>query len=148
MDVVRPFGAFVQPKGCECVWEVITRAEHLGTWFSDAGADIDLRPGGALALHWKEYGTARGRIETVEPPRTFAFRWVFVGDGPPTERNSTLVVFTLTPDGDQTRLRVAESGFASLDLPAEQQAKHVAENTEGWRQELAELLEYLADRAQ
>ena len=28
------------------VWALITEAEHLGTWFGDAGADIDLREGG------------------------------------------------------------------------------------------------------
>lgn len=131
----------------ERVWAVITQPEHVGIWFSDAGADIDLRPGGALALHWKEHGTARGRVETVEPPRTFAFRWVLVGDGEPTEGNSTLVVFALSPEGDQTRLRVVESGFAGLDVPAEQQANHLAENTEGWRQELDELAEYLSATA-
>ena len=27
----------------ERVWALITQAEHLGTWFGDAGADIDLR---------------------------------------------------------------------------------------------------------
>jgi uncharacterized protein YndB with AHSA1/START domain len=34
----------------ERVWELITEAEHLGRWFGDAGAEIDLRPGGAMIL--------------------------------------------------------------------------------------------------
>ena len=34
----------------ERVWSLITEAEHLGKWFGDAGAEIDLRPGGALRL--------------------------------------------------------------------------------------------------
>ena len=38
----------------ERVWELITEAEHLGRWFGDAGAEIDLRPGGALVLRWSE----------------------------------------------------------------------------------------------
>lgn len=127
----------------ERVWDVVTRAEHLGSWFADAGAEIELRPGGALALHWKEYGTSRGRVETVEPPTTLAFRWVFLGSDEPTPANSTLVEFTLMPEGDGTRLRVVESGFASLDLPPEQQAKHLEQNTDGWRMELDELRDYI-----
>ena len=39
-----------------------------------------------------------------------------------TDANSTLVEFTLTPDGTGTRLRLAESGFASLVIPAEREA--------------------------
>ena len=31
----------------ERVWALLTEAEHLGRWFGDAGAEIDLRPGGA-----------------------------------------------------------------------------------------------------
>ena len=34
-----------------------------------------------------------------------------------THANSTLVEFTLTPDGDRTRLSLCESGFASLVIP-------------------------------
>jgi uncharacterized protein YndB with AHSA1/START domain len=33
----------------ERVWELLTEAEHLGRWFGDAGAEIDLRPGGRIA---------------------------------------------------------------------------------------------------
>ena len=34
----------------ERVWDLITRADHLGRWFGNAGAEVDLRPGGALSL--------------------------------------------------------------------------------------------------
>ena len=33
---------------------LIASAEHLGRWFGDAGAELDLRPGGALSLRWTE----------------------------------------------------------------------------------------------
>ena len=49
----------------EHVWALLTQAEHLGTWFGDAGAEIDLRPGGMLSLSWEEHGTAHGRVERV-----------------------------------------------------------------------------------
>ena len=50
------------------VWDLVTSAEHVGRWFGDAGAEIDLRPGGAMSLSWREHGTYHGRVEAVEPP--------------------------------------------------------------------------------
>ena len=35
----------------ERVWALLTEAEHLGRWFGDSGAEIDLRPGGVLQPH-------------------------------------------------------------------------------------------------
>jgi uncharacterized protein YndB with AHSA1/START domain len=127
------------------VWELITEAEHLGRWFGDAGAEVDLRPGGAIVLHWSEHGTSRGRVVVVEPRTRFAYRWAPFkdpGGEEPVEGNSTLVEFTLTPEGDGTRLRVVESGFASLATSDQQRAKNVASNTRGWELETDELREY------
>ena len=93
----------------ERVWELITEPEHLGRWFGDAGAEIDLRPGGAMVLRWTEYGTSRGRVVAVEPHTRFSYRWAPFkdpGGEEPIEGNSTLVEFTLQAEGDATRLRV------------------------------------------
>ncbi len=101
----------------ERVWALITEAEHLGRWFGDAGAEIDLRPGGAIVLRWSEHGANRGEVVAVEPPNRFAYRWAPFKDPAgeqPVEGNSTLVEFSLQPEGEGTRLRVTESGFASL----------------------------------
>jgi uncharacterized protein YndB with AHSA1/START domain len=131
----------------ERAWELLTEAEHLGKWFADAGAEIDLQPGGAVALHWDEHGTYRGRVERVEPPRFVSFRWAALGfpDSEPREGNSTLVEFTLTPDGDGTRLRVTESGFDTLDWPEDKQREHREGNREGWEIKTRELAEYAAE---
>ena len=129
----------------ERVWALITQAEHLGTWFGDAGADIDLREGGDLELRWKEHGISRGRIERVEEPTAFAFRWAPFknpGGAEPVNGNSTLVEFTLVTEGDGTRLRVAETGFASLDTSPDQQARNHEGNSRGWSLELGELVDY------
>jgi uncharacterized protein YndB with AHSA1/START domain len=129
------------------VWALVTAGEHLGRWFADAGADVDLRPGGGLELRWNEHGTSHGRIEAVEPPRRLAFRWApFKDPGgvEPTDGNSTLVEFTLREEGDGTRLRVVESGFATLDCSDEQRRHNLGSNTDGWRMELDELREYAA----
>lgn len=126
----------------ERVWDVITQAEHLGTWFGDAGAEIDLRPGGRLTLHWKEHGTAYGRVETVDAHTTFSFRWVMTEGDEPTDGNSTVVVFTLTPQDGGTHLHVVETGFAGLEVTPEQQEKRLGENIEGWQLKLDELRGY------
>src|SRR4051812_37737248 len=123
----------------ERVWGLITEAAHLGRWFGDAGAEIDLRPGGALALHWTGHGTNRGQVVAVEPHTRFSYRWAPYkdpGGDEPVEGNSTLVEFTLQAEGDATRLRVVESGFASLATSDEQRAKNHEGNTDGWRREL------------
>ena len=80
------------------VWELITSAEHVGRWFGNAGAEIDLRPGGALALRWSEFGTFHGRVEAVEPPHRVAYRWLSTREvqADPTTANSPLIEFTLT----------------------------------------------------
>src|SRR5918997_1720334 len=129
----------------ERVWELITEAEHVGRWFGDAGATIDLRPGGEMVLRWAEHGTSHGRVVAVEPRTRFSYRWAPFkepGGGEPVEGNSTLVEFTLAPEADGTRLRVVESGFASLATSEEQRTKNHASNTEGWQFETGELREY------
>ena len=129
----------------ERVWELITRPEHVGRWFGDAGAEIDLRPGGELVIRWADHGTTHGRVVSVQPHTRFSYRWApFTEPGgeAPVEGNSTLVEFTLEPDGDGTRLRVVESGFSSLATSEDQRTKNHAGNTGGWRDELDELRRY------
>jgi uncharacterized protein YndB with AHSA1/START domain len=128
----------------ERVWDVVTRAEHVGSWFGDAGAEIDLRPGGTMTVTWEKHGTVHARVERVEAPRVFAYRWARGADTPVRDDNSTLVEFTLSPDGEQTRLRVVESGFSALNISPDEQAKHAEGNTRGWKAELDELVAYAA----
>ena len=128
----------------ERVWSLITSPEHVGRWFADAGAEIDLRPGGALALSWREHGTFHGRVEAVEPPRRFAYRWLSKMDvrAEPTPANSTLTEFTLAEEGAGTRVAVVESGFDMLDVdPAEREAA-LASHSTGWVAELEDLATY------
>ena len=129
----------------ERVWALITEAEHLGRWFGNAGAEIDLRPGGAMVLRWAPDRANRGRVIAVEPPTRFSYRWAPFDDPggeEPDEGNSTLVEFTLQPEGGGTRLRVVETGFASLATSDEQRARNVDGNTDGWERETRELREY------
>ena len=128
----------------ERVWSVITEAEHVGRWFGDAGAEIELWPGGRFRCSWMQHGTVLGVVERVEPPRFFSYRWARPVGADVNAGNSTLVEFILTPDGAGTRLRVVESGFRGLDGTDEQRATYAEENTGGWKSELAELASYAA----
>jgi len=125
----------------ERVWALITEAEHVGAWFSEAGAESDLRSGGAMRLSWEEHGSIEARVERVEPERLFAFRWPLFGETI-AQGNSTLVEFSLAPEGEATRVKVVESGFAELAIPEDQQRRHVEENTEGWKGEVGHLVEH------
>jgi uncharacterized protein YndB with AHSA1/START domain len=120
----------------ERVWEVLTRAEYVGRWFGADKAEIDLRPGGSFVMEWAEHGTGYARVERVEEPDLFSFRWGIEPGAEPVPGEETLVEFTLSPQDDGTRLRVVESGFSKLDRPAEKQEWHRERNVDGWRQVL------------
>jgi uncharacterized protein YndB with AHSA1/START domain len=124
------------------VWAIVTEAQHLGEWFSDE-AEIDLRSGGRMLLTWHEHGSYEGRVETVDPPHLFAFRWQ-TREGEFSEANSTLVAMTLKPEETGTRLRVVESGFATLPWSDDARTRYADENREGWLTELDELRAYVA----
>ena len=121
------------------VWAALTTAEGLGTWFGNK-ASIDLRPGGAAQMSWKEGHTADMRIERVEEPNVFGFTWHIYGL-PDDDPRRTYVEFTLEPVGAGTRLTVVESGFSQL--PDDEYEKAYSGNTQGWASELGELVEYL-----
>jgi len=129
----------------ERVWAVLTEPEHVGKWFGQGTpARIDLRPGGVMRLDHAQYGKFPTRIEKVDPPHYFAYRWASAYPGQQaTEDNSTLVEFTLTPDGDGTRLYLVESGFATLVIPEETRATASYEShSGGWTDVLAHVREH------
>jgi uncharacterized protein YndB with AHSA1/START domain len=87
------------------------------------------------------------RVEKVEPPTYLAYRWASAFPGEELrEDNSTLVEFTLSPEGDKTRLRVVESGFAALAGSDAFRGKAVEDNSGGWVEEL-DALKSRAERA-
>ena len=130
----------------ERVWQLITSPEHVGRWFGDAGAEIDLRPGGEMAFTWERHGTVRGRVEAVEPPRRFAWRWLTAvgATDEPRPGNSTLTEFTLDDEDGATRVTVVETGFDALEGDPAERTAALRSHTEGWVAELGELVAYAA----
>ena len=129
----------------ERVWAALTTADGLGTWFGNRGAEVDLRVGGEAKLTWEEGEKATLTIQRLEPPRVFGYTWPVYGlpDGDP---RRTYVEFTLEPSSTGTTLTMVETGFAQLPDGAEHNVAYKG-NTEGWTNELGELVAYLDGQA-
>jgi uncharacterized protein YndB with AHSA1/START domain len=127
----------------ETVWSIVTEPQHIVRWFANQ-AVVDLRPGGDITLTFESGIEGKGTVERVEPPSLFSFRWV----SPEPERDMeaaqghfTLVEFTLEAQGEGTLLRVAESGFTSLEGTDEQNAALAERHVGGWSMFLDRLAE-------
>jgi uncharacterized protein YndB with AHSA1/START domain len=131
----------------EVVWAVVTEPEQISQWLSDS-ADFEAKPGAYGSVTWKEHGSYDLRVERVERPRLFSFRWVYPANTVPDESNSLLVEFTLTDEDGATRLRLVESGFRVVDGGDEPgSGAYVANHESGWDQYLAQLRDYITDKA-
>ena len=90
------------PVTPEEAWEAVTDPDQLGEWLGDA-AELDLRPGGDLAIEVAGEGERRGFIEEVEAPRRLVFWWSSE------EAEASRVEIELDPEPGGTRVRVVES---------------------------------------
>ncbi|MFJ7949184.1 SRPBCC domain-containing protein [Streptomyces sp. NPDC096354] len=120
----------------ERVWSLVAEP---GFWVADKASlpGTVAEEGASMVAKNPEYGDFPVRVEKVHPPTYLAYRWASAFPGEELrEDNSTLVEFTLTPEGDGTRLRVVESGFATLAGSEELRRRAVKDNTGGWPQEL------------
>ncbi|WP_331766423.1 SRPBCC domain-containing protein [Embleya sp. NBC_00896] len=120
----------------ERVWSLVAQP---GFWVADKAslAGTLAKAGESMVARNPEHGDFPVRVEKVEPPTYLAYRWASAFPGEELrEDNSTLVEFTLTAEGDKTRLRVVESGFAALAGSQELRSQAVQNNSGGWPQEL------------
>ncbi|MCA2218921.1 SRPBCC domain-containing protein [Jidongwangia harbinensis] len=128
----------------ERVWAALTTAEGLGTWLGNT-AEVDLRVGGQAKVSWDSGDTATLTIERIEPPHVFGYTWPVNGLSDSDPRR-TYVEFTLEPAGTGTTLTMVETGFAQLP-DADEHKTAYAGNTQGWTNELGELVAYLDGHA-
>jgi uncharacterized protein YndB with AHSA1/START domain len=120
----------------ERVWSLVTEP---GFWVADKASlpGTVAKEGELTVAKNPEHGDFPVRVEKVEPPTYVAYRWASAFPGQELrEDNSTLVEFTLTQEGEQTRLRVVESGFAALAGAEELRGQALKDNTHGWPLEL------------
>ena len=130
----------------EVVWTVITEPEHITGWFTDS-AELDLRPDGEGRFGWDVKETSRRsvhnlRVERVDPPHFFSFRWNYPEGDEPTETNAPLVEFSLEARGASTRLRLVESGLEGIARSEEERETYYAEHSSGWTRIVERLRDY------
>jgi uncharacterized protein YndB with AHSA1/START domain len=130
----------------EVVWTVITEPEHINGWFTDS-AELDVRPGAEGRFGWEASATNRKmavnvRVERVDPPHFFSFRWEYPDGEEPTEANAPLVEFSLEARGDSTRLRLVESGLEKIARSDEEREAYFASHSSGWPRIAERLSDY------
>jgi uncharacterized protein YndB with AHSA1/START domain len=130
----------------DVVWTVITEPEHITRWFTDS-AELDVRPGGEGRVGWDAKATNRQivvnlRVERLDPPHFFSFRWNYPDGDDPSETNAPLVEFSLEARGDSTHLRLVESGLEKVARSDEDKETYFAGHTSGWTRIAERLREY------
>ncbi|MCR1780944.1 SRPBCC domain-containing protein [Nocardioides carbamazepini] len=124
------------------VWAAITRSELIARWLGDQ-CEFDARPGGRGRFGWTEHGVSFPvEVIDVNEARRISFSWANEPGEDLSAGNRTTVVFELEEIPGGTRLTVTETGFDLLAGDAEYRAKSWASNSDGWRDELAELVAF------
>lgn len=120
----------------ERVWSLVSAP---GFWVADPESikGTTAVEGESMVAKNPEHGDFPVRVVKVEPQSYIAYRWAPASPGQElTEGNSTLVEFTLSTEGDKTRLTVVESGFAALAVSEELRARTIENLSSGWPQVL------------
>jgi uncharacterized protein YndB with AHSA1/START domain len=111
----------------EKIWRALTQPHLLAEWLmkNDFKPVVDHR-----FKFTGDWGSVDCQVQTVEPNRTLSYTWDAMG-------LESIVVWTLTPKGAGTHLRMEQSGFRK----DQQQAYHGAKY--GWQRFFANLEQIL-----
>jgi uncharacterized protein YndB with AHSA1/START domain len=134
----------------ERVWRAISDAEEFGTWFGVSLKGKTFASGqlvrGTITIPGYEHILWEVRIERMEPPNVFSFRWHPYATDPKvdyTKEEPTLVTFTLTDASDDaTLLTVVESGFDKV--PPERRLEAFRMNSRGWSAQMDNITRHVA----
>lgn len=129
------------------VWRALTNHEQFGTWFK-ARLDQPFRPGeastGNMTYPGYEHVPWKAKVEVLDEPRAFSFRWAPYDDTPGFDYASlpwNLVEFRLEPSEAGTRLSISESGFDAL--PEGLREKMYRDNQGGWDEQVKNIRAYV-----
>ena len=111
----------------EKIWRALTQPHLLAEWLmkNDFKPVVDHR-----FKFTGDWGSVDCEVRTVEPNRTLSYTWGAMG-------LDSVVVWTLTPTGAGTHLRMEQSGFRKDQQQAYQGAKY------GWQKFFANLEQML-----
>lgn len=135
----------------DVVWRAVTEPEHVARWFADE-VDVRATPGhdGSLTFTDRTTDPDRPRVRTVrvevrsvDPERSYSYRWQHPPGAVAAPGNSVLVTFTLVPEGAGTRLRVVETGLEEMGWTVDDTDTYLRQHTRGWAVHLARLREHL-----
>lgn len=113
----------------EVVFPYFTDPDRMRRW-KGVEHKLDPRPGGTYRVDMDGQHVAHGEYLEVSPPHRLRFTWGWEGDGQLVPPGASTVEVTLTPDGDDTIVRLVHTG-----LPTEATGSHAA----GWVHYLARL---------
>jgi uncharacterized protein YndB with AHSA1/START domain len=104
------------------VWNALTTADGWTSWWADQ-ARLEPRPGGRIVLTVEgddgEPVEERGLFHDLRPTRKLEIAW---GATSPAKTRGTRVSFTISRDGDETRLALVHTGAGVLEDDAAREA--------------------------
>jgi len=131
------------------VWRALTDHREFGKWFR-VRLDGPFVPGqvsrGQITHPGYEHVRWEAVVQKIEPERLFSFTWHPYALDPDKDYSGepqTLIEFTLEKTATGTRLRIVESGFASL--PDKRRIEAFRMNERGWVQQLKNIARYVEE---
>ncbi len=115
----------------ETIFPFFADVTKMTRWKGKSAA-LDARPGGLYRVDVNGRDTARGEYVEITPFTRVVFTWGWEGEGHPVPPGSTTVEISLTPDGDETLVRLRHYGLA---------AEHQQQHAEGWTHYLGRLIQ-------
>jgi uncharacterized protein YndB with AHSA1/START domain len=146
-DIMKIEREIVVGAPIDRVWRALTDEREFAVWFQ-TGITGKFAVGAEVGMICEGYPPFKVWIEVMEAPRRFGWRWHPGAVQPPEDvagEPTTQVVFTLEAVEGGTRVRVLETGFDQVSL--RYRAKAFAENTEGWKIQMARLEEHVRKNA-
>ena len=112
----------------EKIWRALTQAHLIEEWLMKNDFQPVVGHGFNLRGDW---GAVDCKVMAIEPNKTLSYTWAAMG-------LESVVIWTLTPSGTGTHLRMEQSGFRPDQQQAYQGAKY------GWQRFFANLEQVLA----